>query len=228
MDAESWHGRLSSGHWYRHLPAPLQHSLLASARVRQLAAGQVLFKRGDPPCGLYAVLDGSLRISAVNEQGKEALLSLAQAPLWFGEIAVFDGLPRTHDACAVGPCTLLQVPQSAMLQLLEQSPAYWRDMALLMSQKLRLTFINIEQLSLMPASVRVAHRLWMIAEGYGEIDGSRRVVQLAQEDLAAMLGVSRQTTNGVLKELQEQGIVRLGYGEIEILEVGRLREMAQG
>ena len=219
MDAESWHGRLSSGHWYRHLPAPLQHSLLAHARVRQLAAGQVLFKRGDPPCGLYAVLDGSLRISA---------LSLAQAPFWFGEIAVFDGLPRTHDACAVGPCTLLQVPQSAILHLLAQSPAYWRDMALLMSQKLRLTFINIEQLSLAPASVRVAHRLWMIAEGYGEIDGSRRVVQLAQEDLAAMLGVSRQTTNALLKALQEQGVVRLGYGEIEILDVGRLREMAQG
>mgnify|MGYP003617688684 FL=1 len=223
MDAESWHGRLSSGHWYRHLPAPLQHSLLANARVRQLAAGQVLFKRGDPPCGLYAVLDGSLRISAVNEQGKEALLSLAQAPFWFGEIAVFDGLPRTHDACAVGPCTLLQVPQSAILHLLAQSPAYWRDMALLMSQKLRLTFINIEQLSLAPASVRVAHRLWMIAEGYGEIDGSRRVVQLA-----AMLGVSRQTTNALLKALQEQGVVRLGYGEIEILDAQRLREMAQG
>lgn len=123
---------------------------------------------------------------------------------------------------------LLQVPQSAMLQLLAQSPAYWRDMALLMSQKLRLSFINIEQLSLAPASVRVAHRLWMIAEGYGEIDGSRRVVQLAQEDLAAMLGVSRQTTNALLKALQEQGVVRLGYGEIEILDVGRLREMAQG
>jgi CRP-like cAMP-binding protein len=68
----------------------------------------------------------------------------------------------------------------------------------------------------------------MIAEGYGEIDGSRRVVQLAQEDLAAMLGVSRQTTNALLKALQEQGVVRLGYGEIEILDVLRLREMAQG
>ena len=79
-----------------------------------------------------------------------------------------------------------------------------------------------------PASVRVAHRLWMIAEGYGEIDGSRRVVQLAQEDLAAMLGVSRQTTNALLKALQEQGVVRLGYGEIEILDAQRLREMAQG
>lgn len=217
MDAESWHGRLSSGHWYRHLPAPLQHSLLAHARVRQLTAGQVLFKRGDPPCGLYAVLEGSLRISAVNEQGKEALLSLAQAPFWFGEIAVFDGLLRTHDACAVGPCTLLQVPQAAMLHLLAQSPAYWRDMALLMSQKLRLSFINIEQLSLAPASVRVAHRLWMIAEGYGEIDGSRRVVQLAQEDLAAMLGYHGRRPMRCSRRCKSRGLCGWGMGRLRYL-----------
>ncbi|MFC6301033.1 cyclic nucleotide-binding domain-containing protein [Pseudomonas sp. CCM 7893] len=226
MDAAKWHARLLTGHWYSHLPATLQDSLLANARLRHLTAGQYLFKRGDPPCGLYAVLEGTVRISAVSEQGKEAVLSLVELPHWFGEISVFDGLPRTHDACAVGPCTLLQVPQPAMLQILEEHPRYWRDMALLMSQKLRLTFINIEQLSLMPASVRVAHRLLMIAEGYGEIEQARRMLQLPQEDLAAMLSLSRQTTNALLKDLQSQGIVRLGYGEIEILDVQRLREAA--
>lgn len=226
MDAAQWHAQLATGQWFSHLPAPFQTSLLAHARLRQLTAGQYLFKRGDPPCGLYAVLEGTLRISAVNEQGKEAVLSLAESPYWLGEISLFDGLPRTHDACAVGPCTLLQVPQPALLQILDETPVYWRDMALLMSQKLRLTFINIEQLSLMPASVRVAHRLLMIAEGYGEIERSRRVLQLPQEDLAAMLSLSRQTTNALLKDLQGQGILRLGYGEIEILDAQRLREAA--
>jgi len=226
MDAEKWQARLSTGHWYSRLPAAFQDSLCKQGRLRQLTAGQYLFKRGDPPCGLYAVLEGTVRISAVSEQGKEAVLSLVELPHWFGEICVFDGLPRTHDACAVGPCTLLQVPQPAMLQILEEQPRYWRDMALLMSQKLRLTFINIEQLSLMPASVRVAHRLLMIAEGYGEIEQARRMLQLPQEDLAAMLSLSRQTTNALLKDLQGQGIVRLGYGEIEILDVQRLREAA--
>ncbi|MGC3441032.1 helix-turn-helix domain-containing protein [Enterococcus faecalis] len=51
-------------------------------------------------------------------------------------------------------------------------------------------------------------------------------MQLPQEDLAAMLSLSRQTTNALLKELQTQGIVRLGYGEIEILDAQRLREAA--
>ena len=226
MDAEQWRSRLATGHWFSHLPAPFQHSLLAHARLRQLTAGQYLFKRGDPPCGLYAVLDGSLRVSAVNEQGKEAILRLVESPFWFGEICLFDGLPRTHDACAVGPCTLLQVPQQALLNILDDSPRYWRDLALLMSQKLRLSFINIEHLSLMPASVRLAHRLLMIVEGYGDTEQSKRVLQLPQEDLAAMLSLSRQTTNALLKDLQAQGVVRLGYGEIEILDVHRLREAA--
>ena len=226
MDATQWHSRLAVGHWFSHLPVPFQHSLLAHARLRQLTAGQYLFKRGDPPCGLYAVLEGTLRVSAVNEHGKEALLSLVGAPYWFGEICLFDGLPRTHDACATGPCTLVQVPQQALLKILDQSPRYWRDLALLMSQKLRLSFIGLEQLSLMPASVRLAHRLLMIVEGYGDMAPSKRVLQLPQEDLAAMLSLSRQTTNGLLKELQAQGIVRLGYGEIEILDAQRLREAA--
>ncbi|MNC39222.1 hypothetical protein D3C75_878700 [compost metagenome] len=94
-----------------------------------------------------------------------------------------------------------------------------------MSQKLRLTFINLEQLSLMPAPVRLAHRLLMIAEGYGEIDEPRRVLQLPQEQLASMLSLSRQTTNQILKDLQGQGILNLGYGEIEILDVQRLRAL---
>lgn len=226
MDAEQWHAQLANGHWFSHLPAPFQHSLLAHARLRQLAAGQYLFKRGDPPCGLYAVLDGALRVSAVNEQGKEAILSLVESPFWFGEICVFDGQPRTHDACAVGPCTLLQVPQQVLLNILDETPRYWRDLALLMSQKLRLSFIGLEQLSLMPASVRLAHRLLMIVEGYGDIEHSKRVLQLPQEDLAAMLSLSRQTTNALLKDLQAQGIVRLGYGEIEILDVQGLRAAA--
>ncbi len=226
MNAEQWRPRLATGHWFSHLPAAFQHSLLAHARLRQLTAGQYLFKRGDPPCGLYAVLDGTLRISAVSAQGKEAVLSLVELPYWFGEICLFDGLPRTHDACAVGPCTLLQVPQQALLNILDETPQYWRDLALLMSQKLRLSFIGLEQLSLMPASVRLAHRLLMIIEGYGDIEHSKRRLQLPQEDLAAMLSLSRQTTNALLKDLQAQGIVRLGYGEIEILDAQRLREAA--
>lgn len=98
MDMQVWRSRLMSGQWFSHLPPSLQDSLLSLARVRRLSPGQRLFKRGDPPCGLYAVLEGAIRVGAVSEQGKEALLSLIEPPHWFGEISLFDGQPRTHDA----------------------------------------------------------------------------------------------------------------------------------
>ncbi|MGY4814522.1 Crp/Fnr family transcriptional regulator [Pseudomonas chlororaphis subsp. piscium] len=226
MKMQVWRERLMSGQWFSRLPDQLQNSLLANARLRSLAPGQRLFQRGDPPCGLYAVLEGTVRIGAVSEQGKEALLSLVEAPHWFGEISLFDGQPRTHDAYAVGQCSLLNVPQAALLELLDEHPQYWRQLALLMSHKLRLTFINLEQLSLMPAPARVANRLLMIARGYDETDTPRRILHLPQEQLALLLSLSRQTTNQILKDLQGQGILKLGYGEIEILDEDRLRTLA--
>lgn len=225
MNSHPWHSHLMAGHWYSHLPDELQNSLLDMSRVRRLPPGHRLFQRGDPPCGLYAVLEGAVRVGAVNEQGKEALLSVVEAPHWFGEICLFDGQPRTHDAVVVGQCALLHVPQAPLLAFLQAQPIYWRHLALLMSHKLRLTFINLEHLSLMPAPARLAHRLLMIAEGYGEIEPARRVLQLPQEQLALMLSLSRQTTNQILKDLQAQGILHLSYGEIEILDIERLRAL---
>jgi len=224
-DPRAYRACLQGGHWFSALPAALQDALLEMAQVQRLDAGQRLFRRGDPPSGLYAVVDGAMRIGAVSASGKEALLTLIEAPYWFGEVSLFDGQPRTHDAFAEGASTLLLVPQAALLALLERQPQYWRDFALLMSQKLRLAFIALEQMSLLPAAPRLARRLLMIAENYGEGE-PRRVIHLAQEQLALMLAISRQTTNQILQELQAQGIVRLTYGEIEILDLDRLRQAA--
>lgn len=113
-----------------------------------------------------------------------------------------------------------------MLEILAEHPVYWRDVALLMSHKLRLSLINIEQISLMSTPQRLAHRLLMIAQGYGEIAQARRVLQLPQEDLAAMLGLSRQTINSLLKALEQQGVISLSYGAIEVLDLQRLRQAA--
>lgn len=216
--------RLLDGLWFHQLP----EALLDAAVLRRLESGQRLFSRGDKPCGLYAVLEGAIRIGAVGSSGKEALLTLIEPPSWFGEIALFDGQPRTHDAYAEGATLLLNVPQPALLALLEREPRYWRDLALLMSQKLRLAFVALEEMSLLPASLRLARRLVMIAEGYGWASGARRVIHLSQEQLALMLAISRQTTNQILKDLEAQGILRLTYGGIEILDPERLRHAAQG
>lgn len=224
-DPRHYFGQLSQGHWFAALPQTLRHTLLDMAQVQHLDAGQRLFRRGDKPSGLYAVVEGAMRVGAVSETGKEALLTLVEPPYWFGEISLFDGLPRTHDAFADSASTLLLLPQAGLLALLEREPQHWRDFALLMSHKLRLAFIALEDMSLLPAAPRLARRLLLIAENYGESE-PRRVLHLAQEQLALMLSLSRQTTNQILKELQAQGVVQLTYGEIEILDFERLRQLA--
>ena len=222
----AWRAQLAHGQWFKQLPVAVQDSLLGLARARELAAGQRLFQRGDPPCGLYAVLAGAMRVGAVNSDGKEALLTLVESPYWFGEISLFDGQPRTHDAFAEGPTQLLWVPQAALLDWLEHHPQHWRDLALLMSHKLRRMFVALEQQHLLAAAPRVAHRLLEIAEGYGERDVPQWRLQLSQEQLALMLSLSRQTINQILKNLEQAGVVRLAYGEVLILDALRLREMA--
>lgn len=221
---EPYRQQLDANPWFQALPVALRDYLVTHAGLRRLAAGQTLFRRGDAPCGLYAVLLGSLSVGAVDVSGKETLLTVVEPTTWFGEISLFDGLPRTHDAIALDDTTLLHIPQAALQRLLDGEPHYWRHFALLMTQKLRLSFMTVEALSAMSASQRLATRLVMIAEGYGGLSLGRNRVRLSQERLASMLSLTRQTTNQLLKELAARGIVRLHVGEIEIVDLDALRQ----
>lgn len=219
--------RLRSGTWFQALPAQLQDELLRLGQLRRVGGGQRLFARGDPPDGLYCVLEGSIRIGSTSDEGKEALLTMIEAPHWFGEIALFDGRPRTHDAVAEGPAELLHIEQQALLDVLDGQPAWWRDLALLLTQKIRIAFLVLEENALLPAAGRLARRLVSMAEGYGEWkDRSRRVIAVPQEQLALMLALSRQTVNQILKQFESQGVLRLGRGGIEILDIDKLRALA--
>lgn len=196
--------------------------------LRRLIADERLFSRGDPPSGLFAVLEGGVTIGAITETGKATLLTVCEPPSWFGEVAVFDGAPRTHDAAAERPSLLLNLPQTALDEILGREPRYWRDLGRLLAVKLRLLFSAFEDLSAYPVAVRLARRLLWMAHGYGERrEHTQRVVEARQEQLAAMLATSRQTANQLLKDLEAKGVLRLSYGQIEILDLEALRRAAQ-
>lgn len=224
-----YRARLLAGTWFRTIPAALQDWLCSAGTARKLAPGERVFARGAPNCGLYAVVEGAISATGVSPTGKEALLTLIEPPHWFGEIALFDGLPRTHDTIAVGPTTVVHIPQTALEALLRDEPRFWQAFGLLLTQKLRLSFLVLEDTALLPAAVRLARRLLMMADGYGErADAPRRSIALQQEQLAMMLSLSRQTTNQILQDLCAHGAIRLARGAIEILDVDRLRAAAAG
>lgn len=217
---------LWNSHWFSGLPAGLQAVIVQHAKWVHLSAGESLFHRGDASDGVYAVLEGAVNVGAVDEHGKEALLVIAEPVMWFGEICLVDDLPRTHDAVAALPTTLLKLDQLVFRAILNQQPEYWRYIALLLSQKLRLVLQDVESFTLYPAAKRLAQRLMQITEGYGHRDIRQPVIKLSQERLALLLSLSRQTTNSLLKGFEEQGIIRLGFGEIEILDFERLAQEA--
>ncbi len=229
--------RLRSDPWFGQVHPDFEAAVLARATVRRLQPGAHLFMRGDAPDGLYALLDGTVKVSGVTDAGKEAILTIVEPPAWFGEIALFDRLPRTHNALADGAVRLLHVSQVDMLGLLAAQPGFWRELGVLMALRLRLAFIGLEDMTLLSAEARLLRRLvWLVqthaahtGPGAVAVDGqpeAPRVLPISQAELGMMLSLSRQTTNQILQSLQERGVLRVAYGRIEVIHRARLMALA--
>ena len=91
---------LKGSEWFGALEPAFQEAVLASSRVKQLGAGETVFHRGDACDGIYCVLSGAVCFGAIAPSGRGSIVALAEAPQWFGEVALFDGGARTHDAWA--------------------------------------------------------------------------------------------------------------------------------
>ncbi|MDP2417876.1 MAG: Crp/Fnr family transcriptional regulator [Hydrogenophaga sp.] len=214
----TWRAALASDEWFAACSNELQDVLLRLGLLRQLEHGQSLFSRGDSADGLCCVMAGGLYIGAISADGQHAELAYLEPYQWFGEIGLIDGLPRTHNAVADGETRVLVVPRRPLLDWLDAHPEHWRELARLVCQKLRVTFVVLEELALLPLEERIQRRLCLLAQGYGSRGAPRRRIRLGQEVLARMLGVSRQSVNKALKTLESRGFLRLHYGEIELLE----------
>ncbi|HIZ51257.1 MAG TPA: Crp/Fnr family transcriptional regulator [Candidatus Pseudomonas excrementavium] len=221
---------LQRNRWFRDLPADCISEMVSMARLRRLEDGQRLHARGDLPDGLYGVSTGAMRISNTGADGREALLTVLSPGNWFGEISLFDGLPRTHDAHAMGVTELLLIPRTGFQQLLERRPELYPHFMRLLCRRLRQSFNMMEDSALLPLPARLAKRLLMHAQYYGDVAlGNERLsIQLSQEVLGLMLNSSRQSINKLLKKLEQAGWIRIHYSQITILDEEALTRLANG
>lgn len=216
---------LATDPWFAGCPIELQHALVERSRLVSLVHGERLFGRGELADGLCCVSAGALRVGALQPDGSESLLAYVEPYQWFGEISMLDGQPRTHDAVADGDATVLVVPQAALYAWLAEHPAHWRELGRLACAKLRLVFTVLEDIAHLPLERRLAKRLLLVARGYGARE-PRRHLRLPQEQLALMLGVSRQSANKALRALEAQGLVRLAYGTVELVDPAALERVS--
>ncbi|MDH0749438.1 Crp/Fnr family transcriptional regulator [Pseudomonas sp. GD03842] len=222
-----WRSWLLNDHWFNDLPASLQDSLLMGMRQRRFTPGKLIFERGAPPCGLYALLDGSLRFNDLKQQSQWLPCPVTARPYWFGEVSLFDDRPRLRDVYAADQLILLHMPQAPLEQLLNEQPRYWRYFADLLRRKLNLGVPSPEQMTSLPTDERVAFRLLMLAQGYGDMDRSVRIISIADLHSTRCLGLAPDVVDRVLEQFAERGLLRRDHDFISELDIGRLRTVAQ-
>lgn len=220
---------IETGRWFASLSAPLRKAILERASVRRLADGAHMGARGTPALDWCGVASGAVRVSSVSLAGKQVSLTYCEPGTWFGDIALFDGLPRTHDGNAHGATTLLMVRKADFHDLLAQHVELYDALLRLNCRRLRLMFDHFEDLNTRPLQSRLAKQLLLLARSYGKAQGDeiRIGLQLAQEDLAQLLGASRQRVNQELKGFERDGIVRVEPTRLVVLSRDKLLAIAK-
>jgi CRP-like cAMP-binding protein len=220
---------VDAGVWFSRLSPALREDILSRATVKRYADGAALASRGGPAEQWCGVARGAVRISSVSLSGKQVALTYAEPGTWFGDIALFDGLPRTHDANAHGDTTLLVVRKADFKELLATHVELYDALLRLNCRRLRLMFNLIEDLNTLPLGARLARQILLLVKSYGVAQGAeiRIALQLAQEDLAQLLGASRQRVNQELKGFERQGAVRVEPTRLVVLSRDKLLSIAE-
>lgn len=213
---------LQADRWFDAVPAERQALLLKPARVRTVPAGGRIFGLGDPPDGLIAVLEGEVRLVRSTAAGEESVAVILGPGAWFGGLSAVDGGLQTHDAIAFGPARVLHLSQQDLEQAAVQEPRIWRDLALLIAGFHRASQTAVAQGLTQPILVRLARTLAGAAR-----TGGNDTVRLRQEDLAAMIGVSRPTINKALKQLESRQLIEVAYRHIVVRDAAALRALGR-
>ncbi|THF64365.1 Crp/Fnr family transcriptional regulator [Pseudothauera rhizosphaerae] len=173
--------------------------------MRRFPRGQAVVLAGDRSDFVYFVLTGSLKVVVSDEDGREVILSILGQGELFGEMAIFGEQPRSASVVAVTPSDLVMIPKQDFRQIMKDNfDVAWRIMCNL-AERLRNADRKIESLALMDVYGRVARLLLEMAE---EHDGRMVVVRkISKQDIAKMIGASREMVSRVMKDLSVQGLI---------------------
>ena len=212
---------INNGRWFSSLSPSLRHDILRCAYVKRFKDGELVAARGDMAETWSAVAKGALRVSSTSITGKQVTLTYVEPGVWTGDIAIFDGDRRTHDAFAHGETTLLCVSRGDFRKVLSEHVELYEALLRLQSRRLRQMFGLIEDLNTRPLRARLAKQLVHLVRSYGvpSLADARELrigLQLAQEELAQLLGASRQRVNQELKQMEREEVIRIEPGGLVI------------
>ncbi len=205
---------INSGRWFSTLSPALRHDILRCAYVKRYKDGELIAARGEAPEEWIACARGAVRVSSTSISGKQITLTYVEPGIWFGDVAIFDGDRRTHDAYAHGATTTLCVARGDLRKILAQHVELYEALLRLHARRIRQLFGLVEDLNTLPLRARLAKQLLHLVRSYGVpslSDGQeiRIGLHLAQEELAQLLGASRQRVNQELKTMEREETIRI-------------------
>jgi CRP/FNR family transcriptional regulator, cyclic AMP receptor protein len=194
-----------------------------------LNRGEHLFLEGQDGDRLYVVLDGKMKLTRAAADGRENLVSVLGPGEMFGELSLFDPRPRTSTASAVTDAALAALAHDALRPWLRERPEVSMHMLQALAKRLRRANDLNADLVFTDVPGRVAKNLLDLADRFGEQehDGLHVHHDLTQEELAQLVGASRETVNKALADFAARGWLQISARSVLILDAERLRKRAR-
>ncbi|HKG52078.1 MAG TPA: Crp/Fnr family transcriptional regulator [Actinomycetales bacterium] len=204
-------------------------SLRSTMTEVRLGRSEVLFAEGDRGDRLYVILEGKIKLGRTSGDGRENLLAILGPGEMFGELSLFDPGPRTATATSVGESRLIGLGHDDLQPFLLRNPEVAQTLLHALARRLRRTNEALADLVFSDVPGRVAKALLDLSTRFGRPsdDGVLVAHELTQEELAQLVGASRETVNKALADFAGRGWLRLGARAVVLLDVERLRRRAR-
>src|SRR5216683_5141079 len=211
--------------FFADLPEEEIQALSPITKRRTFRAGEVIFHRDDPGQVLYMIKEGKVKICIISPDGQEVSLTVFGKGEYFGEFALLDGLPRSTDAVALEKVECYTLQRSDFHNTILKNPKIAILILEALSKRLRNTNQMVEDLIFLDVYGRVAKKLLELAEAHGvKVDNGVRIdVRLTQQELAAMVGASRESVNKVLGYFTDKNFISTDKHRITIHNTNDLK-----
>ncbi|MEE8472174.1 MAG: Crp/Fnr family transcriptional regulator [Dehalococcoidia bacterium] len=201
--------------------------VLGALEERSFARGQVMILEGDPWPGLFVLKSGAVKLYRVSPEGEEQIVRIIRQGGCFECAPLFDKGPNPVSATALEACEVHFLPASDFQALMSAHPDAVLGIVSILAMRLRSLLNMVEDFSFRPVASRLAKLLLQLGQEEGELLVVSPSLPLSQQDLACMLGCSRQLVNKSLRTLVRDGIIGMEGRRIVILKSGALREIGQ-
>ncbi|HUK05154.1 MAG TPA: Crp/Fnr family transcriptional regulator [Burkholderiales bacterium] len=182
-------------------------ALAAMVTRRSAPRGSTIMREGDAIDALYIVIAGRLKVMMGEADGKETILSIVGPGEFFGEMGLIDDNPRSASVVAIEPCELLAVAKGAFRKCLVENAGLAMAVMRVLVRRLREADRKIGSLAMLDVYGRVARLLLDMSEN---VNGEKVVTKrLTKQDIARMIGASREMVSKVMKDLQTSGYIEV-------------------